>query len=229
MRTLFALLSLADLVLTWWLLNHAGSLVYESNPVAGWCLATAGWFGLVAFKVGLVALVLGLVALVGRSRPRIGRTVLTFGCAVLVLVVGYSSVLALHSRGWEDAEFAAVERFCAERDRHVAEDCRLRLAYSTFRDGLAQSLLAGRLTLPAGIAKLATSERLSDRAWLLGLPSYEDCSYRECLARQLLASVSVAAFQMSNRARTQKVFRRLEAEYRAAFGRAAPADLLRSP
>src|SRR5919199_622006 len=48
---LFAVLSLADLGLTWQLLRDGGA--YESNPVAGWWLAHYGWAGVVAYSVYL--------------------------------------------------------------------------------------------------------------------------------------------------------------------------------
>jgi hypothetical protein len=92
-QLLFALLSLIDLSLTWWLLSRSGGQVYEGNPVARWWLANHGWLGLAVFKVGGVLLVVGLAAVISHYRPRAGGRVLGFACAALTVVVLYSASL----------------------------------------------------------------------------------------------------------------------------------------
>src|SRR4051794_8336733 len=89
-QLLFVLLSLADLSLTWWLVDRSGGQVYESNPLASWWLRSYGWFGLAGFKVGEVFLVLGLAVVIAHSRVRAGARILEFACTTLGFLVLYS-------------------------------------------------------------------------------------------------------------------------------------------
>ena len=66
----FALLSLADLYLTWLLIARGNGSALENNPVAAWWLAAYGWTGLTGFKLGMVALIAGLAIGVALSRQR---------------------------------------------------------------------------------------------------------------------------------------------------------------
>jgi hypothetical protein len=226
-RTLFVLLSVADLGLTWWLLTRAGDSVYESNPLAAWWLANAGWLGLAAFKVGLVLLVLGLVALLGRLRPQVGSSVLSFGCAILALVVCYSSVLAFQVDARESAALLESERAMEEANRSYSEAARQHLAYSLFREQLGEEVLAGHYTLEQACNRLATSERLKDTAWLHALPGFEHCSTRECLARQLLAVIRVVASRAGNPDATRILLQHLAVEFETTFGHRPPAEILK--
>jgi hypothetical protein len=72
-----------------------GGLAYEANPLAAAVLADWGWIGLAAFKCTFVGLFLGVGMVVWQRRPRTGRVLLGFGCAVSCVVVGYSSTLLL--------------------------------------------------------------------------------------------------------------------------------------
>jgi hypothetical protein len=90
---LFAFLSLADLILTWQLLQLSGGRIYESNPIANIFLTNFGWLGLVIFKLEIVVLVEFLAVLISRYRPAIGGRILAFGCLTLTAVVLYSSSL----------------------------------------------------------------------------------------------------------------------------------------
>jgi hypothetical protein len=90
----FVLLSLADLFLTWLLVSGSDGEVYESNPVAGFCLNLFGWLGLGVYKFLSVTLVSTLVLIISRSRPRAGGRILVFACVSLTAVVLYSCFLA---------------------------------------------------------------------------------------------------------------------------------------
>lgn len=92
--TLYAVLSAADLGLTYALIRHGDGEVYESNPIAEAWLSSYGWIGLAAFKLMIVAIVAALAAFVSLSRPRTGGHILTFACLAVAIVVGYSSGLA---------------------------------------------------------------------------------------------------------------------------------------
>jgi hypothetical protein len=86
----FSILSLADLTLTWVLIEYSGGRVRESNPVADAWLAVFGWHGLVWFKA-ITMLVVGMVVLVLlRHRPRTGFVLVSFACLAVGAVVLYS-------------------------------------------------------------------------------------------------------------------------------------------
>ena len=61
--------SLADLWLTWLLIEHGGGWVRESNPIANAWLSHFGWSGLAIFKLIVMGLVVVIVGLLLRSRP----------------------------------------------------------------------------------------------------------------------------------------------------------------
>jgi hypothetical protein len=90
---LFGLLSLADLVLTCWLLGQPSGQFYEANPVARWWLRF-GPAGLAGYKATMVLLVAGLSTLIARQRPRAAGGVLAFGCSSTAAVVVYSVLLS---------------------------------------------------------------------------------------------------------------------------------------
>ena len=92
--TLYAVLSAADLGLTYALIRHGDGDVYESNPIADAWLNAYGWAGLAVFKLVIVLLVAALAAFVSLSRPRTGGHILTFACLAVAIVVGYSVRLA---------------------------------------------------------------------------------------------------------------------------------------
>jgi hypothetical protein len=89
---LYALLSVADLSLTFVLLE-ANPGAYEANPVAGVWLEQHGWTGLAVFKAGMVGVFVGSVCLLARRRPPVGAGVVTLGCAILMSVNFYSGGL----------------------------------------------------------------------------------------------------------------------------------------
>ena len=88
--TLYALLSCADLALTYMLIRTGEGEVYESNPIAEAWLNSYGWTGLALYKLGIVLIVATLAAFISLSRPRTGGHVLSFACLSVALVVGYS-------------------------------------------------------------------------------------------------------------------------------------------
>jgi hypothetical protein len=90
----FAGLSVADFLLTWWLISSTGGIVYESNPLAGWLLNRYGWLGLAAFKAVAVSAVVGSAAALCLRRRPAGEHVLTFACSATGAVVLYSCLLA---------------------------------------------------------------------------------------------------------------------------------------
>jgi hypothetical protein len=91
----FVLLSLADLTMTWALIGDGLGSVYESNPVAAWCLQGYGWAGMAVFKAVMVLASGGLSEVISRYRPRTGGRVLALGCIITASVVLYSGYLYL--------------------------------------------------------------------------------------------------------------------------------------
>jgi hypothetical protein len=94
-QLLFVFLSLADLTMTWALIGDGLGSVYESNPVAAWCLQGYGWAGMAVFKAGMVLASGGLSEVISRYRPRTGGRVLVLGCIITASVVLYSCYLYL--------------------------------------------------------------------------------------------------------------------------------------
>jgi hypothetical protein len=88
--TLYAVLSAADLGLTYALIRQGEGDVYESNPIAEAWLSSYGWVGLAVFKLVIVLIVAAVAAFVSLSRPRTGGHILTFACLAVAVVVGYS-------------------------------------------------------------------------------------------------------------------------------------------
>src|SRR6266849_905705 len=87
---LYAVLSAADLGLTYALIRQGEGDVYESNPIAEAWLSSYGWAGLAVFKLVIVLIVAALAAFVSLSRPRTGGHILTFACLAVAGVVAYS-------------------------------------------------------------------------------------------------------------------------------------------
>jgi hypothetical protein len=121
-QSLFTLLSLADLALTWWLLEQSDGQVYEANPVARWWLAQGGWWALACFKAAIVLLVLGLATVIHRSRPALADRVLYFACAIMVAVVLYSTTLCRTTLAFGEQSAARQAHFARRVCRCDAHD-----------------------------------------------------------------------------------------------------------
>jgi hypothetical protein len=83
-----------DWFLTRRLIDTGGG--YEANPIAAQILQTHGWFGLALLKLFSVALV--VCVLIARMKPKAGRRLLRFGCGLLVVVVGYSTLVLMQAQ-----------------------------------------------------------------------------------------------------------------------------------
>jgi hypothetical protein len=69
----FTIVSIADLFLTWWLLDAK----YEGNPIAAWIWATFGFYGVIIYKVIAVTLILLVpLILVKNKRPHLAEIIL---------------------------------------------------------------------------------------------------------------------------------------------------------
>ncbi len=89
---LYILLSVADLVITHFLLQHQaeGFQFVEANPVAREIIHHWGPRGMVYFKFGMVALICLVTQIIARYRPFTARLVLLFAIVMMLYVVIYS-------------------------------------------------------------------------------------------------------------------------------------------
>lgn len=88
---LFLLVSLADLVITVFLLRTGG--IREANPLARMAIAACGTRGLVAFKFGLVAFVCVAAQAVGRRNYGYGEAVMKLAAVATGAVAVYGASL----------------------------------------------------------------------------------------------------------------------------------------
>ncbi len=153
---LFVLLSLADLALTCWLLDHSRGQVYEANPLARWWLVRYWATGLACFKAAVVLLVLVLMAVIAHFRPWAAGRILEVSCAILVLVVLHSTALCrtflvpINAR-----EALEIEQALDEINREIRAERSRMIAFRVFVGDLCNDLLAGRCTLGEAVGRLA--------------------------------------------------------------------------
>jgi hypothetical protein len=217
---LFIALSLADLTLTWFLLERARGHAYEANPVASWCLAHFGWAGLAGFKLGVVLLVAALVQVVSRRRPASAGRTLGFGCFTLLAVVLYSACLVRGALA-EAADLEQRERAIQQAGQKLD---RVQASWSLLYR-LSNDLVAGHRTLPDAVAVLGEAEHLRDQAWLAGREQrFPGRSLQECQAIQLIRYALLAPQDDSSGA--ERLAQELDAQFQSCFGRPAPASLL---
>src|SRR5205823_1764857 len=147
---LFALLSGADLFLTWRLLGQGLPSIAEGNPVAAWVLGQFGWAGLSAFKAAAVVSVGAAAVVIATRRPRLAVALLSFGCVALASVVWYSArfrdVHHALGDGTLEAEVAQLSRR-SRLENEVTETARL----TEFKRRLADEVVAGRLGFRAAV------------------------------------------------------------------------------
>ena len=182
---LFFTLSALDLALTFVILHLGGDNFRESNPVAGWALKQAGWLGLTSFKTGSVLAVTGCCFVIASWRPRLGNHILTFACASLLAVVGYSSALAgtsgifcPHAREYErevNEGSIAIERKVAEAQ-----------AYANLYRQMWYEMLAGRVQPAQAAQVLARHAETHPADWIPMLRDrYAGLPLQVCLERHL--------------------------------------------
>jgi hypothetical protein len=182
----FVALSLADLYLTWRLLETSDGIVYESNPIANRLLRAYGWTGVVVFKASLVFLVASVVAVLERYRPRAAARLLTVSCTIVGAVVLYSASLQQWvdcSGRWHLLDLGAAEL----RNDAIDNELRLGHAYSRTLAESSKDLAEGRCTLLEAVVRLSATEKAQSDAWIRILRGkYPNRSRQECLAVNLI-------------------------------------------
>jgi hypothetical protein len=218
---LFALLSGADLFLTWRLVQQGDGLVYESNPLANWWLRHYGWLGLVAYKGLAVGLVLGLWAVVVRYRPNTGGWMLTFACSAVAVVVLYSSLLAGYFKIQPDEPESEALRQAKRQNYSLNDQLNQYHHYYLLSWRLGDEVIAQRCTLSEAVHELTSTEKGQDASWFDKLRRrYLGRSDEECLAAHFLENV--AASLSTKPALAERVLQRLEADFAATYGKLSP-------
>tara|TARA_B100000029_G_scaffold43178_1_gene40011 strand:+ start:2119 stop:2457 length:339 start_codon:yes stop_codon:yes gene_type:complete len=95
--TLFIVVSVLDILMTHRLIRTGR--FHESNPVAKFFYDHWDMDGMVYFKMTMVAVVVVLTQLIARRRPQRAHMVLRLAICVVSVVVIYSLLLLLRSRG----------------------------------------------------------------------------------------------------------------------------------
>jgi hypothetical protein len=220
---LFALFSVADLLMTWVLVQGTGGHVYESNPVAGAWLASYGWTGLAIFKSLAIVLVCGLVILISRYRPRTGGRILVFACSITAAVVVYSCFLCY--RGAHAGTVLQEEAMMAEcKSRWLDKEMHRQKSYQALLNCLGNDLIHHRISLSDGVERLENTDKAKSPQWLRILHrNYPGRSDGEVLALHL----SYHTLVMSNNkpGTADGLLKELEAEYRATYGSDPQFDL----
>jgi hypothetical protein len=221
---LLAMLSLADLILTWFLLERGGGSAYERNPIAAWWLAEFGWVGLAGFKLMTLLVFAAVVLVLARRRPRVAAKVLAFGCYALLAVVLYSAVLLprAHAEG-------SYVRAQLQKDAQLEKQLVSLRAYEDLLDQLADKLAAHRITLPEAIESLSTTEQVHDAVWQRSMAlCAPGCTHEQILGARLIRQV--VRLQAKDPTVAARLARELDAEFRSHFGSPTPAYAMpRSP
>jgi hypothetical protein len=227
-QVLFALLSVADLTLTAWLLGHSDGVVYEANPIARWWLSEHGWLGLIGFKAAAVLLVVALAGLIARSRPRVAGRLLTLGCAALALVVLYSTALCRTAcRSPEERlaeEQRQVEGALIEMNRDTRWELSKLEAFGSLRRRLCAEVLAGRCTLRQAVAEVTAFGHRENERLLKGL----SCRFLDLPPEERIAAwfISIDAFEQQHAPQAAPRLASLAQEFRRTYGRALPRKCL---
>jgi hypothetical protein len=228
-QVLFALLSVADLTLTAWLLGHSDGAVYEANPIARWWLNEHGWLGLIGFKAAAVLLVVALAGLIARSRPRVAGRLLTLGCVALALVVLHNAALCRTACLSPEERLAAVHQqagdHLVELNRQTRQQFVKLQAFRALQARLCQDLGAGRCTLREAAEELAAAEGGRNPHWLLGLAiRFPDLAPEERVAAWLIDNVAFGQQDAPQAARG--LTRRLERAFQLTYARPLPRKYL---
>ena len=220
--TIFALLSVADLFMTWQLVQASDGKVYESNPVANAWLTSFGWAGLTVFKVLAMLLVALSAVYVSMYRPRTGGRILIFACAATAFVVGYSCYLSF---GAEPITAAENDTFLVEQKGRLLDKEMVRQkAYQALLTQLGNDLVTHRLTLRQAVDRLAQTDKARSPQWLAMLHrTYPGRSDAECLALHLIGH-ALLTLNLDPTVR-DRLTSQLEAEYQTTYESEVILDL----
>jgi len=182
--SLYLTLSLADLFLTYRLLQEGGGRVYEGNPIANAWLVAYGWRGLVMFKLLAMLLVGCMAAYVSLYHPQKGGHILQFACCALGLVVIYSCSLMRVS----DSSPEKIEEL---EQQQIEQAMAAHREYYTLFHKLLGELANERCTLNDAVDKLQQCKKIRAGGYgKLLRERYPELSVRDCLAMELIRGVT---------------------------------------
>jgi hypothetical protein len=220
---LFAVLSVADLFMTWQLLQASDGQIYESNPLADAWLAMFGWAGLAIFKSLAMMLVALSAVYVSFHRPKAAGRILVFACIVTGAVVAYSCFLSIRD-AHASVEHAQDACIAEHKGLLLDQEMHRQRSYHALLGKVGQDLMAHRCSLDEAVQQLASSEKARSHSWLRMLhKNYPGRSDAECLALHIgyhtLALVDNSPEVM------KQLCQQLEADYRTTYGRDAQFNL----
>ena len=167
------------------------------------------------FKILAVLLVASAALLVSCRRPRLGGTVLHFGCAATGAVVLYSCYLALHGSAY--ASLARDARAADDASRKLDQHCHLERNYQALLRQLSHDVIAGRQPFWQAVNELANSEKNRNTFWLgLLRQTYSGRTDLECVALHL--AFHALGGVDDDPALKRELRQRLERDFRAVFG-----------
>jgi hypothetical protein len=221
--SLFALLSVADLFMTWQLVQGSDGHIYESNPVARAWLASYGWVGLAVFK-GLAMLMVGGAALyIALHRPRVAGRVLVFACGMTAAVVLYSCYLSFFATRHDLIQ--PEDSLAAQQKSELLDQEMIRQKnYRTLLGQLSKALVEQACSLDEAVVQLAETDKARSPQWLAVLHrNYPGRSASECLAIHM--GYHALSHLPRNDPGREQLASRLETDYQERFGSEFHFDL----
>src|SRR5262249_49512615 len=221
--SLFALLSVADLFMTWQLVQGSDGQVYESNPIANAWLASFGWVGLSIYKILAMVLVAGSALYISFHRPKAGGRILLFACGTTAVVVGYSCLLSIrdnHLNQLRPNDPWEAEQKSLMLDREMQRQ----KSYHALLSRLSNDLIDRRCSLNEAVEQLApTAKAKNDQSLSILRRNYPSRSDAECLAIHVAYHALVTvSHDWSLMVYLADLF---ETDYRLAYGRTVHFDL----
>ena len=213
--SIYAALSVADLFMTFQLVEAGDGKVYESNPVAHAWLDSYGFIGLSVFKAAAVLMVVASALYISLHRPRLGGRLLGFGCLATAIVVGYSVCLAF-SQDFT-THTGADDDVVHLRSRMLDGEMTRQRSYQALLGQLSYDLVSRRCSLEQAVTQLRTSEKAHQPEWLAHLQrTHPEHSTEECLAIHLGKHALVAVQHDAQLLET--VADQLQHEFKATYG-----------
>ena len=215
---LFVVLSLADLLLTGYLLNKSqvihksNEVIYEGNPIANAWLLRFGWRGLVIFKALAMWVVGGVALYVSSYRPRLGAFVLVFACLVVSAVLFYSYSLTRSKAAALGLDPHSLFVNEVERKDDI---------YRAERRRVKNELISGNYTLHEAMRQLLETEQPHSPTWLAKAHERNPgCTDEECVAAEQI-ELTLNALQ-NDVPRAHRLSVDLGKQFKELYGREAP-------
>ena len=209
----FALLSVCDFTITYFLLSRREGDVYESNPLANHWLDQSGWIGLAAFKAVFVGVVAFIAVYLYSRRPRIAHDLLAVACGAVVVAVLTGTTIAVTTPAAPPEDEPMV--FPDLDNQKDSVDART-MQYVALLDEAGTRLISKEWTLAQAVELAQATALAQDGVWFDSLRrTYPGLDDRALLAADLLQHT------VGSRVRTPiavGLANRLEAEFNELYG-----------